>query len=326
VCDTMLFPVRVDAWSADRTIRIVDTFLYDPSAPTPAVAGLQEDPFRLAYQLLADAEVMGMGRSGRHYTNRVELYRPDLHHEITRQIRAQMESAKEQQRKQLDSAEAQQSAIASRRKRRVRAAAIEELLNASKKSKAEKEDPVAKTGDATTEANVAKKPDELPKDASSSVNESSTSTGEILPGPAAKSELIVPKLASKVEVASACRHVRLRLAAYGVRIHDDFFLDAGHEENADGMGPIRIARQLGRDLKLPVELVQAIAMEIHEQLHGRSVHDDALMLAGGDDGQPPPEVLRDKDNVTAAWVLDQRVHITNVAHLVSYHRPNAPAS
>jgi hypothetical protein len=321
----MLFPVRVDAWSADRTIRIVDTFLYDPSAPTPAVAGLQEDPFRVAYQLLADAEVMGMGRSGRHYTNRVELYRPDLHHEITRQIRAQMESAREQQRKLLDSAEAQQSAIANRKKRRVWAAAIEELLNASKKSKTEKEDPVAKTGDATGEANAAKKPDELPKDASSSVNESSTSTGEVLEG-AATAESIVPKLASKEVVASACRHVRLRLAAYGVRIHDDFFLDAGHEDNADGMGPIRIARQLGRDLKLPVELVQAIAMEIHEQMHGRPVHDDALMLAGGDDGQPPPEVLRDKDNVTAAWVLDQRVHITNVAHLVSYHRPNAPAS
>jgi hypothetical protein len=35
-------------------------------------------------------------------------------------------------------------------------------------------------------------------------------------------------------------------------------------------------------------------------------------------------VVRDKDNVTAAWALDQRVHITNVAHLVSHHRPIQP--
>ena len=116
----MLFPVRVDAWSSDRTIRVVDTFLYDPSAPP----GLHEDPFRVAYRLLADAEVMGMGRSGRHYTNRVELYRPDLHHEITRQIRAQMEFAKQQHRKQVESAEARQSALLTRKKRRARAVAM----------------------------------------------------------------------------------------------------------------------------------------------------------------------------------------------------------
>jgi hypothetical protein len=315
----MLFPVRVDAWSSDRTIRVVDTFLYDPSAPP----GLHEDPYRVAYRLLADAEVMGMGRSGRHYTNRVDLYRPDLHHEITRQIRAQMEFAKQQHRKQVESAEARQSALLSRKKRRARAVAMGRLTPA-KKSKTKEEYPVVKTGDGAGQADAGKKPEEeqRPKDSLCSESQSSTSPGE---GKQSTKAIIVPKLASKEIVASACKHVRLRLAAYGLRIHDDFFVDVRHDDDADGMGPIRIAQQLGRELKLPVELVQAIAIEIHEQLHGRPVHDDALMLAGGDDGQPPPEVLRDKDNVTAAWVLDQRVHITNVAHLVSHHRPNAPS-
>jgi hypothetical protein len=316
----MLFPVRVDAWSSDRTIRIVDTFLYDPSAPP----GLHEDPFRVAYRLLADAEVMGMGRSGRHYTNRVELYRPDLHHEITRQIRAQTEFAKQQHRHQVESAEAQLSALLMRKKRKARAVAIERLTPAKKSNTEETDQAVAKTGDGTGQADAAgtTQQEERPKDSLASESQRSTSPGE---GKQTIKEIVVPKLASKEVVASACKHVRLRLAAYGLRIHDDFFVDVRHEDDADGMGPIRIAQQLGRELKLPVELVQAIAIEIHEQLHGRPVHDDALMLAGGDDGQPPPEVLRDKDNVTAAWVLDQRVHITNVAHLVSHHRPNAPS-
>jgi hypothetical protein len=34
-----------------------------------------------------------------------------------------------------------------------------------------------------------------------------------------------------------------------------------------------------------------------------------------DEGGPP-----DRRNATAAWPLEQRVHITNVAHLVAQHR------
>lgn len=290
-------PIRVDAWSGDRTVRLVDTFLYDPSAPPAGT------PRELAYQLIADAEVMGMGRSTRHFTNRVDLYQSELHTEVTLQIHAQMEEANRLAETTATRAMATRANVCSKRKFVGSRRAIE-TSSASKKSRPEP------TSSSKNDAEDDKIEIELED------NAKAQSSDEEFDGV----KVTAPELPSREVLARSCKHVRIRLAAYGVRVHDDFYVDPAHKD----FSPLDIARRLGDDLNLPVELVQAIAVDILEQVTGRGVHDDTLMMEGGDEGHPPPDVLRDKDNVTAAWVLDQRVHITNVAHLVSHHRPIQP--
>jgi hypothetical protein len=95
-----------------------------------------------------------------------------------------------------------------------------------------------------------------------------------------------------------------------VRIHDDFHWDPC----LAGMSPLELAQATGRDLQLSDEAVVALAIDMAEQIHGLVVLPDEEGTEG-DDGGPP-----DRRNATAAWPLEQRVHITNVAHLVAQHR------
>jgi hypothetical protein len=67
-------------------------------------------------------------------------------------------------------------------------------------------------------------------------------------------------------------------------------------------------------LQLSDEAVVALAIDMAEQIHGLEVLPDEEGMEG-DEGGPP-----DRRNATAAWPLEQRVHITNVAHLVAQHR------
>ena len=61
-----LYPIRIDATSNDRQLRIVDTLLWD--------ATLELDHAdQLAQQIVADTVVLGMGRAARHFTNRWEI-------------------------------------------------------------------------------------------------------------------------------------------------------------------------------------------------------------------------------------------------------------
>ena len=90
-----LFPVRVDVVSDDKSIRIVDTLLIDPTCwPIPLYAPLQESLERniqeLAHTILGEAEVQGMGRTVRHFTGRVELWSPSLQAKIEAQLRPQI--------------------------------------------------------------------------------------------------------------------------------------------------------------------------------------------------------------------------------------------
>lgn len=90
-----LFPVRVDVSSDDKNARIVDTLLLDPTCwPTPLYVPLQESVERnirdLAYSILSDAEVTGMGRTVRHFTGRVDLWSTELQTKIEDQLRPQI--------------------------------------------------------------------------------------------------------------------------------------------------------------------------------------------------------------------------------------------
>jgi hypothetical protein len=90
-----LIPIRVDVVSDDKSIRIVETLLFDPTCwPVPLSAPLHEslekNVRQLAHTLLSDLEVQGMGRTVRHFTGRVDLYSSSLQTKIEGQLRPQL--------------------------------------------------------------------------------------------------------------------------------------------------------------------------------------------------------------------------------------------
>jgi len=101
---SQLVPIRIDAVSHDKSSRLIDTLLFDPHCwpiplfvTTPKVddpeqpnddskgskttrfeqsisSWLEANVQYLTDQILNDAEVTGMGRTVRHFTNRVDLW------------------------------------------------------------------------------------------------------------------------------------------------------------------------------------------------------------------------------------------------------------
>ena len=92
-----LIPIRVDAWSADKSTRIVDTILLDPTCwPIPSHSAdpsvlVEENTQFLADTLLLDAEVMGMGRSENGFTGRQPLWNFSLQQRLCDQVRCSVE-------------------------------------------------------------------------------------------------------------------------------------------------------------------------------------------------------------------------------------------
>mmetsp|Transcript_21715 Transcript_21715/g.45695 ORF Transcript_21715/g.45695 Transcript_21715/m.45695 type:complete len:238 (+) Transcript_21715:94-807(+) len=90
-----LVPVRVDVLSHDKTIRIVDTLLLDPSCwPVtlyqPLFVSVEENITHIAHTVLSDAEVQSMGRTVRHFTGRLDLWNYKLQKTIEDQLRPQL--------------------------------------------------------------------------------------------------------------------------------------------------------------------------------------------------------------------------------------------
>ena len=89
-----LIPVRVDVSSDDKSVRIVETLLMDPTCwPIPLTPPLHESVNQnvreIAHTLLSDLEVQGMGRTVRHFTGRVDLWTLSLQRKIEDQLRPQ---------------------------------------------------------------------------------------------------------------------------------------------------------------------------------------------------------------------------------------------
>eukprot|EP00536_Pseudo-nitzschia_multiseries_P009681 jgi/Psemu1/258314/estExt_Genewise1Plus.C_2780007 len=90
-----LVPVRVDVVSHDKTIRIVDTLLVDPSCwpitlYEPLFVSVEENVNHIAHTILSDAEVQPMGRTVRHFTGRLDLWNHELQNSIEDQLRPQL--------------------------------------------------------------------------------------------------------------------------------------------------------------------------------------------------------------------------------------------
>lgn len=90
-----LVPIRVDVSSDDKTLRLVETMLFDPTCwPIPLMAPLSlsvENNVQLfANMILSDCETNGMGRTIRHFTGRLELWTDSLQAKLEHQLRQQL--------------------------------------------------------------------------------------------------------------------------------------------------------------------------------------------------------------------------------------------
>ena len=91
-------PIRVDVTSNDdeTKLRIVDTLLLDRNVLPLPDASLPENALYIAKSMLADAEVIGMGRTVRHFTGRLDLWSWDMIEQIEKCILEQLVAAFEE--------------------------------------------------------------------------------------------------------------------------------------------------------------------------------------------------------------------------------------
>jgi hypothetical protein len=92
-----LVPLRVDVATEDGNVRIVDTLLLDPNCwpvsfdmAAPLHESVERNIQEMAHSIISDAEVSGMGRTVRHFTNRVELWSTKLQDLVEDQLRPQV--------------------------------------------------------------------------------------------------------------------------------------------------------------------------------------------------------------------------------------------
>jgi hypothetical protein len=93
-------PIRVDVTSEDESkLRIVDTLLLDRNVlPLPLEShrleeSLSENALYMAKSILGDAEVIGMGRTVRHFTGRMDLWSWEMVEKIQKYIFEQLYTA-----------------------------------------------------------------------------------------------------------------------------------------------------------------------------------------------------------------------------------------
>ena len=305
-----LYPIRVDVFSEDKSLRIVDTILLDRNVwpvPVKGKEGLDANAWYMAQSCLQDAEVAGIGRTVRHFTGRLDLWSRSLLTKMHDMMLPQLQVAwrgttgrikggtsieelptKKRSREQIDNYPTEKWV-----KREGGEGPKEEGIRSSSDAMdtAEYTKPVESTTEAVPQRSKAAHSQSIPLE-SSSVPTPVTSKGSSI------SSQLIP--------------IRIRMQIHGMRIHDDLMWDPSM---ADVISPLTLAQSVGDDLNLTPDAVQAIAVSIAEQIHGLALAPDDKPES--DEGGPQ----EDRSRTTAAWLLEQRVHITNVAHLVAQHRP-----
>jgi hypothetical protein len=108
--------------------------------------------------------------------------------------------------------------------------------------------------------------------------------------------------------------IRIRLSAFGIRIHDDFYIDPSMED----LSPLSLAKMIATDLNLNDDLIVALTTHIAEQMYGVQPDQEPILTAY--DMEQGATQSTEQQLLTAAYKIDHNVHIANVAHLVQEHR------
>jgi hypothetical protein len=123
-------------------------------------------------------------------------------------------------------------------------------------------------------------------------------------------------------------HIKLRLRENNVYLVDDFFVDP----NLPSSNPFIIASTLAHDLRLPLDMVNSIAVTILEQMHGLPVDDDLqglpkvllptpTVVASAQGSTSLQQQLLDvTPGMTAAWVIRNKDEMLARDQLVEQFR------
>lgn len=253
----------------------------------------------MAQSVLCDAEVMGMGRTSRHFTGRVDLWSASLldkiHECIYRQLLCVLMPTTTKPGIANDSAMSGLNPHSSTTLLDRDPTNAEEPLVKRMKTDIASHEGIAVTGTSTR------------------------GSGTNVPTPSQDPVVSI--------VRAGTVPIRIRLSSHGIRVQDDWLWDPKNPPHYDTMNAIIFAQQVGDDLNLPPEAVQAIAISITEQVWGLVLPPDPPQTELDDysatvttansstgptsRGNPP----------TAAWVLDPRINAINMSHLVAHHRP-----
>lgn len=328
-----MVPLRVDvslpgtskASPSTPGLRVVETILLDPwvwplrprkvrQNPDDEALWIDDNARFLAHNLLTDLEVQGMGRTVRHFTNRAEIWSVDMQKRVMDQLRPQLQIVAAMRRRRLNRPNSK-DCYGTKQNKRALPPVFTDHVDA-KRIKTENNDNTAalptEERSSTNEGQQASSPKADASRSStdfenqSALNESKGTTVESTE----------KQVDSSSSLSQHLIPIHIRLSVHGVRIHDDCYWDPALSNQVT---PLDYAQILGRDLNLSSEAMQAIAVDITEQLYGSTRN-----------AQPPPPVETAEEEspvvppthgrTTAAWSLDARNHISHVAHLVAQHR------
>jgi len=253
--DLQLFPVRIDVFSDDRNLRIVDSLLVDPTVwpvPLPRYfdykcasemdSAVDANSQYLANSILSDAEVMGMGRTARHFTGRVDLWSDRLQKKIADQIRPQILEIIRLFYCETNSRNTKSDEIIKGRKR---PRDENNTANGPKGDFGDDQKIHKTSAEATTASGQNPKPAVSSTSAATDPVPSSSSSSSNTQSPPAEVSFdhLIP--------------IRLRLSVHGVRIHDDLLWDPTMP-----VSPLEMANAIAEDLGLANEAIQAIAIHV----------------------------------------------------------------
>ena len=346
-----LVPLRVHVTSDDKTVTLIETLLLDrtcwPIMPLldPIEESIQRNADAMAYMLLSDMEVQGMGRTTRHFTNRVDLWSASLQTKIKNQLIPQLRQVAKTSKLKIVKKRQQRQEMTAEFVLKRRSAADDgddedsnqEKANGNsnqnnnpKRQKVEEENAknsAESEGKTEKESNNDNKESSLEKKTEESlhnnddkqimkVETSSSSPSPPFPTTTTPSSIIVRNNKKK---HSKLVPVRLRLCVNGVRIQDDFIWDLSIPQC-----PIEFAQSLGKDLNLTDEAVVAIVTSIVEQLDGSAVDDTNDLDHHHDEKNASANANAEataRKHATAAWKMDPKENMGNIQHLVSGHKP-----
>ena len=328
----MLYPIRVDATSQSKSVRIIDTILIDltclPISPSLPVPGSQtDDAFissddnlnhhnnshnyltstitqnaqYLANSLLSDSEVQNSGKVGK--AGRVFLLnKSSLVQLVEEQIETQLRIAFQK--------DAERKREATKRKKRRLNLDIEKDVDVVKSSNDEPTSASAlSTGAVAVAATVMSSDKVIASQSKDKDKDSGKDTGT--------SYNLIP--------------IKIRLRERGMCIADEFKIDP---DDAVGSNPILLAETMVKDLNLPDPMCNSIAISIAEQMCGQVVPHDVegwtmTMAPKPPKMDPNNPVLPSNLNkripvnhlVPTAWEMEPKEESAAMVHMMNIGKP-----
>jgi hypothetical protein len=344
-------PIRVDCIDPKIPIRVVDTVLLDPTiwpipfyyynGDTTSLASeqqqeqlelvLEQNTERIAHMILADSEVIGMGRTVRHFTGRLEVWSHGLFDSMKEQIYSQLKSIVVGQyyhpyrsSQRINHVMTRSSSIQQHKKHNVDDGSVQDKTEMTETKRLKIHDKndtnetvVSKDNDSNQNANQPRDTSLFHDESSSQDNIKKNKNQPVMQPP---TPILIP--------------IQIHLLMNGIEIDDEFMYDPSVPVSF-----IDIAKSIGYDLNLTDEIIQGLTIEIAEQIQkklyqpppsqlqqqaSRSTKDNMTTTDNEDD--TTNAMRRTMTMVTSAQLLDPKLNYSYIQHHVTIQKPTTTMS